>query len=158
MNRKRRKKLDPFDPKFQFYFTLSEFSWFLRVKKETIKRWAGWINSPWKVPGFPQHYYRGHNLVWEIKDIEEWLGISLRGKRIVNPLLSIKDIMALTGKAESTVREWIKKGKLKAIRIGYKNLRVEQRELMRYLDETYDYRTIDRMKANSINFSSEKYY
>ena len=49
--------------------------------------------------------------------------------------LGIPFVAQLLGVSEGVVRKWIRDGRLRAIRAGGKLLRVEEKELRRFLDE-----------------------
>ena len=144
--RRRRNPLDRIVLKYKDSITLSELSWYLQVNKTTVKNWFGYYDiEKWRLKSLPAPGQRGRWYAWPVRDIEKFLSIEInktegRELRIIEPLLTIKNIMTATGKADCTVRLWIRDGKLKAFKAGPILVRVQREELERFLDATYDYK------------------
>ena len=139
---KTRKSTERIFLKYPGFITLKELSWLLRTTKVCIKNWLGFYGQP-KLKDFPQPIRRGKWLVWSIYEIEEFLGteIEKKGNKVeaVEPLLTIRDIMRITGNADSTIRLWIREDGLEKVRVGQKLIRVQKNELARFLDKRYEY-------------------
>jgi len=136
--KKRQEQLNPLErvlPRYTGFLTVSELAHVLRVSATCIYYWLGYgFETRWKMLGFPRPEMRKKKIVFRVEEIRDFFDIEVKSP-FIQPLLSVKDLVKITGYSERSVRNWFLEMKTKEL--GHRLVRVEKEELERFLAERY---------------------